>query len=37
MLGVGPDQPDPDAALEETVEWLWEHREEILASESELA
>ncbi|MFT3865270.1 MAG: hypothetical protein QM729_13425 [Solirubrobacterales bacterium] len=33
-LGVGPDQPDPDAALRETVEWLWEHREEILASEA---
>ena len=37
MLGVGPDQPDPDTALEQTVEWLWDHREEILASESELA
>jgi nucleoside-diphosphate-sugar epimerase len=36
-LGVGPDQPDPDDALQETVEWLWEHREEILASEAELA
>jgi nucleoside-diphosphate-sugar epimerase len=33
-LGVGPDQPDPDDALRETVEWLWEHREEILAAET---
>lgn len=33
-LGVGVDQPDPDDALRETVEWLWEHREEILASET---
>jgi nucleoside-diphosphate-sugar epimerase len=33
-LGVGPDQPDPDSALRETVEWLWEHREEILGSEA---
>jgi nucleoside-diphosphate-sugar epimerase len=33
-LGVGPDQPDPDDALRETVEWLWEHREEILAGET---
>ena len=33
-LGVGPDQPDPDDALRATVEWLWEHREEILASET---
>jgi nucleoside-diphosphate-sugar epimerase len=32
-LGVGPDQPDPDIALRETVEWLWDHREEILAYE----
>jgi nucleoside-diphosphate-sugar epimerase len=32
-LGVGPDRPDPDDALRETVEWLWEHREELLASE----
>jgi nucleoside-diphosphate-sugar epimerase len=32
-LGVGDDQPDPDDALRETVEWLWEHRAEILASE----
>lgn len=32
-LGVAPDQPDPDDALRETVEWLWEHRKEILASE----
>jgi nucleoside-diphosphate-sugar epimerase len=32
-LGVGPDQPDPDDALRETVEWLWGHREEILAGE----
>jgi nucleoside-diphosphate-sugar epimerase len=28
-LGVGPDDPDPDAALRETVEWLWEHRDEV--------
>jgi nucleoside-diphosphate-sugar epimerase len=34
-LGVGPDQPDPDDALRETVEWLWEHRKEILASEAD--
>ena len=33
-LGVGPDEPDPDDALRETVEWLWEHREEILANEA---
>jgi hypothetical protein len=33
-LGVGPDQPEPDAALRETVEWLWDHREEILADEA---
>lgn len=32
-LGVRADQPDPDDALTETAEWLWEHREEILASE----
>jgi nucleoside-diphosphate-sugar epimerase len=32
-LGVGADQPDPDDALRETVEWLWDHREEILAEE----
>ncbi|MBS1894552.1 MAG: hypothetical protein JST59_24890 [Actinobacteria bacterium] len=32
-LGVAPDQPDPDDALRETVEWLWEHRTEILAGE----
>lgn len=32
-LGVTSDQPDPDEALRETVEWLWEHREEILAGE----
>lgn len=34
VLGVGLDQPDPDDALRETVEWLWEHREEILAGEA---
>jgi nucleoside-diphosphate-sugar epimerase len=34
-LGVGPDQPDPDDALRETVEWLWEHRKEILADEAQ--
>jgi nucleoside-diphosphate-sugar epimerase len=33
-LGVGADQPDPDDALRETVEWLWEHREEILKNEA---
>jgi nucleoside-diphosphate-sugar epimerase len=33
-LGVGPDQPDPDSALRETVEWLWEHREDILKNEA---
>lgn len=33
VLGVGPDEPDPDTALTETVEWLWEHREQILAGE----
>lgn len=33
VLGVGADEPDPDDALKETVEWLWEHREEILAGE----
>jgi nucleoside-diphosphate-sugar epimerase len=32
-LGVGADQPDPDEALRETIEWLWRHREEILAAE----
>lgn len=32
-LGVAPDRPDPDDALRETVEWLWNHREEILAGE----
>jgi nucleoside-diphosphate-sugar epimerase len=34
VLGVGPDQPDPDDALRETVAWLWEHREELLAGEA---
>jgi nucleoside-diphosphate-sugar epimerase len=33
VLGVGADEPDPDDALRETVEWLWEHREQILAGE----
>jgi nucleoside-diphosphate-sugar epimerase len=33
-LGVGADQPDPDDALRETVEWLWEHRETILKEEA---
>jgi nucleoside-diphosphate-sugar epimerase len=33
-LGVAPNQPDPDDALRETVEWLWEHRAEILADEA---
>jgi nucleoside-diphosphate-sugar epimerase len=32
-LGVGPGEPDPDDALRETVEWLWEHHEEMLAGE----
>jgi len=32
-LGVGPDQPDPEDALRETVEWLWRNRETILAQE----
>jgi nucleoside-diphosphate-sugar epimerase len=36
-LGVDADQPDPDDALSETVEWLWEHREEILADETTTA
>jgi nucleoside-diphosphate-sugar epimerase len=30
VLGVAPDQPDPDDALRETVEWLWQHREELI-------
>jgi nucleoside-diphosphate-sugar epimerase len=34
VLGVGPDRPDPEEALRETVEWLWGHREEILAAEA---
>jgi nucleoside-diphosphate-sugar epimerase len=34
-LGVGPGQPDPDDALRETVEWLWNHRKEILAEEQD--
>ena len=33
VLGVGADEHDPDDALKETVEWLWEHREEILTGE----
>jgi hypothetical protein len=33
-LGVGAEQPDPEDALRETVKWPWEHREEILASET---
>lgn len=33
-LGVGADQPDPDDALRETIEWLWEHRETILKEEA---
>ena len=33
VLGVRPDQPDPDDALTATVEWLWDRREEILANE----
>ena len=31
-LGVAADRPDPDSALRKTVEWLWEHREELLAT-----
>jgi len=34
VLGVAPDAPNPDDALRDTVEWLWTHREELLASES---
>jgi nucleoside-diphosphate-sugar epimerase len=34
-LGIGTDQPDPEDALRETVEWLWEHREAILSSEGD--
>jgi nucleoside-diphosphate-sugar epimerase len=33
-LGIDADQPDPDSALRETIEWLWGHREEILAGEA---
>jgi len=33
VLKVGADQPDPGEALRQTVEWLWSHREEILAME----
>ena len=33
VLAVAPDEPRPDDALRETVEWLWAHREEILASQ----
>jgi nucleoside-diphosphate-sugar epimerase len=33
-LGIGADQPDPDDALRETVEWLWDHLDEILANET---
>jgi nucleoside-diphosphate-sugar epimerase len=33
-LGVGVDQPDPDDALRETVEWLWNHRADLLAAEA---
>jgi hypothetical protein len=32
-LGVGPDEPDPDDALTETVGWLWANRESILGNE----
>jgi nucleoside-diphosphate-sugar epimerase len=32
-LGVGAEEPDPGEALRETVEWLWENREAILAGE----
>ncbi len=34
VLGVSADQPDPDDALRETVQWLWEHRSEVLKAES---
>ena len=34
ILGVEIDQPDPDNALRETVDWLWEHRREILEAEA---
>lgn len=33
-LGVQADQPDPDSALRETIEWLWERREGILKNEA---
>jgi nucleoside-diphosphate-sugar epimerase len=33
-LGVRADQPDPGDALRETVEWLWEHRKELLMDET---
>ncbi len=36
-LGVQADDPDPDSALRETIEWLWAHREEILADEASQA
>ncbi len=35
-LGVAADQPDPDDALRETVEWLWDEREAILAARTGL-
>ncbi|MBS1887903.1 MAG: hypothetical protein JSU06_12015 [Actinobacteria bacterium] len=32
-LGVGADEPVPDTALRETLEWLWERRGELLGDE----
>lgn len=32
-LGVATNEPDPNDALQRTVEWLWQNRESILASE----
>jgi hypothetical protein len=32
-LAVGVGRPDPDDALREAVEWLWDHRDAILADE----
>lgn len=34
VLAIQIDQPDPDDALRETVEWLWEHRNWILEEET---
>jgi nucleoside-diphosphate-sugar epimerase len=35
VLGIQIDQPAPDDALRNTVEWLWEHRDTILKTEAE--